>query len=292
MPEYKITHKTIYDYADNVTRCYNKALVTPLTDGNQVCLSHNLEISPEPDELYRYRDYFENHVSYFSISNRHKVLLVEAISTVSLEALPNIDFSTSLPWNMVLSHLEATDYDEYVRAFPYTLESGFIKFIDFPSEYLNVFEEGLPVLEVASRLTHLVYNKFTYDPKATEINTPLEQLVKKQRGVCQDFAHFMIALLRLKGVPARYVSGFIETLPPPGQPKLVGADATHAWVSVYSPGHGWVGFDPTNGKTRDESYILTARGRDYFDITPLRGVIYGGGDNKLKVSVDVSRVGD
>ena len=152
------------------------------------------------------------------------------------------------------------------------------------------FAPGRPFLDAVQDLTHRIYQDFTYDPHFTTVITPLSEVFEHRRGVCQDFAHFALACLRGMGLAARYVSGYLETLPPPGQPKLQGADASHAWLSVYLPEQGWFDFDPTNDQPRTEQYITIGWGRDYGDITPVKGILYGGGDHKLEVSVDVERI--
>jgi transglutaminase-like putative cysteine protease len=174
----------------------------------------------------------------------------------------------------------------------FLLESEFIEFIDGLKDYSQKsFSTGRPLLEAVEDLMLRIYKDFKYDPGFSSIATPLIEVLKHRKGVCQDFAHLAIACLRMQGLAARYISGYLETVPPKGQKRLVGADASHAWFSVYVPHLGWVDFDPTNAKIPDEQHITAAWGRDYADVAPLKGVIFGGGDeNILEVSVDVERL--
>jgi transglutaminase-like putative cysteine protease len=181
---------------------------------------------------------------------------------------------------------------EDVLAREFLLDSPLAKVIDGVKEYAAPsFKMEKSLLSCVTDLTSRIYKDFKYSPESTTISTPLEEVLEKKLGVCQDFAHLQIACLRAMGFPAKYVSGYIETLPPPGKERLVGADATHAWISVYSPAEGWVEFDPTNDTFATEQHIITAWGRDFFDVTPLKGIVYGGGKAPvLRVSVDVARI--
>ena len=204
--------------------------------------------------------------------------------------LLNSAFPTT--WEQAVEHLKTSTQDESIDARLFVLESDFIEFSDEIKNYsTQSFSSGRGLLEAVEDLMHRIYKEFDYDPGFSSIATPLSEVLKHRKGVCQDFAHLAIACLRMQGLAARYVSGYLETIPPEGKQRLVGADASHAWFSVYVPHQGWVDFDPTNAKIPDEQHITAAWGRDYADVAPLKGVIFGGGDkNKLEVSVDVERI--
>ena len=182
--------------------------------------------------------------------------------------------------------------EDVILAREYQLESSMIRADDQLRDFAkDLFSDERPLLTAVSDLTQRIFEEFAYSPAATTIATPIAEVMASRKGVCQDFAHLQIGCLRAMGFAAKYVSGYLETLPPPGQEKMVGADATHAWLSVYSPGEGWFEFDPTNNTMAGEQHIITAWGRDFYDVTPLRGVIFGGGsDPAMTVSVDVTRI--
>ena len=176
----------------------------------------------------------------------------------------------------------------------FLLESPAVKLSSALFDYAApTFHDDRPLLSAVQELTHRIHTEFSYDPESTTVATPVSEVLANRRGVCQDFAHLQIGCLRAMGIPAKYVSGYIETVPPPGSEKMLGADASHAWLSVFSPSEGWFEFDPTNNQLSSDQHIITAWGRDYFDVTPVRGVIFGGGETpELKVSVDVKRLPD
>ncbi|EOQ89398.1 transglutaminase-like protein [Leptospira yanagawae serovar Saopaulo str. Sao Paulo = ATCC 700523] len=290
MADFRVIHKTKYSYDDVVAYCHNMAHMYPLTTNHQDCYRTHVTVNPKPVVSSFRRDYFGNQVFLFSVEDPHRFLEVVVESTVRTHQSFDFDLSKSTPWQNIENLIHESSLDADLQAIEYIQPSPFIPakqtYFDFAKA---IFTDNKPVLLGAQELTKYIYENFEYDPKATNINTPLEQVLYERKGVCQDFSHLMIAALRSLKIPSRYVSGYLETFPPPGTQKLQGSDATHAWVSVYCPTLGWFDFDPTNGKLITEEYIITAIGRDYSDVSPLKGILFGGGKHKLKVEVDVIR---
>jgi transglutaminase-like putative cysteine protease len=246
-----------------------------------------------PTYTNEWSDIFGNRQASFSIEKPHNELIVTAISEVDIVTAGSLlDAAFPTSWEQAVEHLKTSTDPETIETRMFVLESEFIEFSDDIKKYSMVsFSEGRPLLEAVEDLMHRIYKEFKYDPGFSSIATPLEEVLKHRKGVCQDFAHLAIACLRMQGLAARYISGYLETVPPEGKARLVGADASHAWFSVFVPHLGWVDFDPTNAKIPDEQHITAAWGRDYADVAPLKGVIFGGGaKNKLEVSVDVERI--
>jgi transglutaminase-like putative cysteine protease len=288
---YRITHTTEYRYQDNVVVCQNHACLSPRTSPRQICRSSKLQIRPTPTVKAEHRDFFGNRLHYFAIQAPHQHMIVTAISEVDMQDIPILDLAKSPAWESVRDSLEEQYTPTAIEARSYRLNSPYIEPIPELLAYAHSsFTPERPLLEAVNDLMARVFNEFTYDPHFSTIVTPLSDVMEHRRGVCQDFAHLMIACIRGLGLPARYVSGYLETLPPPGQVKLQGADASHAWLSVYCPEFGWVDFDPTNNMIPASQHITVAWGRDYGDVTPLKGVIYGGGEHILTVGVDVERI--
>jgi transglutaminase-like putative cysteine protease len=291
---YLVTHTTCHDYQAEVSASHHVARLSPRPVAGQSCLSHTLTISPQPARMETRRDYFGNEATFFSVETPFRKLSVTATSLIELEeAHLELDLS-SCAWE---------DAREIVRAAPcespaglaleFTYASPLIPLNPAFSDYaLPSFAPGRPMLEACEDLMRRIHTDFTFSPATTTISTPLLEVLRTRRGVCQDYAQVYIACLRSLGLAARYVSGYIETLPPPGQPKLVGADASHAWVSVYCPPLGWFDFDPTNNTRPRGQHITIGWGRDFTDISPLRGVFLGSGSHELHVSVDVNRITD
>lgn len=294
MTRYKIRHVTRYKYAERVTRCYNLAHVLPRNTRRQRCLKSMISVSPTPARAVTRINYFENHAYHFEIQNPHTELTITADSEVQVEERnqdPRLDLGAT--YGSVREFLATTLNPDTIDARQYLLSSSMIDISEGRLlEYARPsFDSGSSLKSCVSDLTARINKEFTYQPNSTTVATPLGEVLEHKRGVCQDFAHLQIGCLRAMGIPARYVSGYIETLPKPGEKKLVGADATHAWVAYYCPEEGWVEFDPTNNKQANSQHIVTAFGRDYFDVTPVRGVIFGGGRSPiLEVSVDVARL--
>ena len=291
--KYRILHSTRYQYALSVSNCYNLAYVLPRATEKQRIENIDIKVSPLATTRTMRTDYFGNQFLQFSIEKDHTELDVSITSEIrTKETAANINLDFGNPCTYVKYLLAHSKDWETLCAREFVLDSPMVQAHSDLAEYAAPsFSEDRPFLSAVMELTQRIFTDFTYDPEFSDVATPLADVLKHKRGVCQDFAHFAIGCLRSLGYPARYVSGYLETLPPPGQPKLVGADATHAWFAVYSPGEGWYEFDPTNNKITDDQHITTAWGRDYSDVTPLKGVIFGGGHSpQLLVSVDVRRI--
>ncbi len=286
---YRVTHVTRYDYSEPVTLCHNEARLTPSTEGRQHCHRYLLTVTPTPKIMRERRDYFGNRVTYFGVEAPHSELVVSMVSEVVTEAAPaQLQLGAERPWEWVRDAVQAGEEPEFRLNQQFICDSALVRTLPELSAYaMESFTPGRGIMEAAMEMTRRIYADFKYDPEATTISTPLAQVWREKRGVCQDFAHLAIAALRGIGLPAGYVSGYLETIPPEGQKKLVGSDASHAWFSLYLPDVGWLEFDPTNDQMPTEQYIVLARGRDYADVSPLNGVIYGGGPHTMDVSVDV-----
>lgn len=293
--KYRIHHKTRYQYALPVSHCYNLAYVLPRTTERQRIEDIKIDVSPKVSTRSQHMDYFGNHFLQFAIEKDHSELEVSITSELLIkENTNNINLDFGTPCAYVKYLLQHSKDWETLCAREFMLDSPMVQQHPDLAEYATAcFADDRPFLSAVMELTQRIFSEFTYDPNFSDVATPLADVLKHRRGVCQDFAHLAIGCLRSLGYPARYVSGYLETLPPPGQEKLVGADATHAWFAVYSPGEGWYEFDPTNNTITGAQHITTAWGRDYSDVTPLKGVIFGGGHApQLRVSVDVQRIAD
>lgn len=280
---YRVRHSTTYDYEDPVSVSHHVVRLRPRASASQTCKSSTLRIDPAPATSTSDDDYFGNRVTHFTLHEPHERLTVEAISEVEVHPPAHSDFATSPPWNTVQADLAAVQY---------TFDSKYCAANEDLATYAKeVFAEGRPILEAALALTQQIYRDFRFDAEATEISTPVAEVFKNRRGVCQDFAHLEVATLRSLGLPARYVSGYLRTLPPPGRPRLIGADASHAWCALWCHGTGWIDFDPTNNCVPSDGHITVAWGRDYGDVSPIYGVLLGGAHHTLEVGVDVEPVG-
>ena len=290
---YRITHTTSYEYSGMVGRSYNEARLLPRECTHQHLISTLLEITPKETDLRVREDFFGNKIAYFTITEPHSIFTITAISEVEVHGnAGQPDLSRSASWEEVINILEHDKHAEVLDARQYTLDSPYIKTSPELAAYAKPsFTPGRSLFEAAKDLMQRIFHDFAFDPEFTTLSTPVNTVLEHRRGVCQDFAHVAIGCIRSYGLAARYVSGYIETLPPPGQAKLVGSDASHAWFSVYLPNIGWMDFDPTNNQIPGEQHIIVAWGRGYGDVTPLKGVVFGGQDHELKVSVDVARLG-
>lgn len=282
MIAYNITHLTTYTYTEPVSLCQNVARLTPRDTDSQKLERTRLAVLPEPVTIDRSVDAFGNSASHFSIREPHRALRIEAEHRVTLTQRRLPAASLTAPWDAALPHGEASllaaqflHDSRYVRAAP-----------DYADYARPSFPPGRPILEGGSDLARRIHTDFAYDPTATTVATPTRDVFRTRRGVCQDFAHLQLSCLRSLGVPARYVSGYLATVPAPGQLRLVGADASHAWISVFCGGDGWIDLDPTNNQYPGERHIVLAWGRDYDDVSPVKGVILGGGQHEVSVSVD------
>jgi transglutaminase-like putative cysteine protease len=283
---------TTYDYEDPVSVSHHILRLTPHNSLRQVCLKTSLFVEPAPIRYNAHVDYFGNATTAFTLLEPHERLVVEATSELEVNAAPLPDFAGSPSWESVRDSLPEARSDEELNACQFLFDSTRVEGRPELAEYAREsFPPGRPLLEAVLDLTRRIYRDFRFDTGATEVSTPVQTFFEKRRGVCQDFSHLQIACMRSLGLPARYVSGYLRTLPPPGRPRLVGADATHAWCAAWSPGAGWVDFDPTNNCVPSDGHITVAWGRDYSDISPVHGVLLGGARHTLDTSVDVMPVG-
>jgi transglutaminase-like putative cysteine protease len=288
--KYRITHQTTYSYEQTVTNCHNEAHLVPRNSAHQRCLAYRLDIHPPPSSRSEREDFFGNNAVYYAIDTPHDRLVVTATSEVSLESpAAQLPLGSGTPWQESVRRIHEDLTADNLDARQYLLDSPMAATTAEIKRYAApIFREQRPVADVVLDLMARIHRDFTYDPGFTTVATPLSEVLQHRRGVCQDFAHLAIACLRSYGLPARYVSGYIETQAPPGQAKLRGADASHAWFAVYDPNAGWLDYDPTNNQVPIDRHITTAWGRDYSDVTPLKGVIYGGGTHhRAEVAVDV-----
>jgi transglutaminase-like putative cysteine protease len=285
---YKITHTTTYLYADTVPVCHNEVHLCPRSTQWQSCRYHRLAIKPHPGETGCRVDYFGNQVHHFTIPEAHQRLSVTASSRVVVKPFPVIAVEQTPPWEIVRDDTQPPFDHVRLDAAQFRFDSPSISISPELRDYAQPsFSPGRPLLDAVRDLTARIHTDFKYDPRATTVNTPLEDVLELRRGVCQDFAHLEIGCLRSLGIPARYVSGYLRTMPPPGQARLVGADASHAWLSVFCQQFGWVDVDPTNNCFPSTDHITLAWGRDYTDVCPIKGVFVGGGKHVMTVMVDV-----
>lgn len=291
--KFRVTHITDYRYSDSVALSWHKACLLPRETRRQQCLSSKLQIDPEPVSVRERKDCFGNRTSHFSLQSAHQKLVVTATSDVVVKPAPDLSVLRNSPWEDIRLRLATPGDLEVLEALPFLHESPLVQGLDSLADYARVsFPSQRPLTEAARELMQRIYNDFKYDPGATSFATPVAEVMASRHGVCQDFAHLGVGCLRALGLAARYVSGYIETLPPPGKPRLVGADASHAWFSVYCGEDGWVDFDPTNNQVVSDQHVTLAWGRDFSDVSPVRGVALGGGGHQVEVSVDVARLPD
>lgn len=285
---YKIVHRSTYKYKYPVSVGNHVACLKPRSLPEQHLKQSDLCIHPTPATFTERIDYFGNCLCFFTVQERHKELVVEARSRVIASAHRTSWPQHTLPWEEAAISLAADQSHEGLDAYQFTFESPRIRIRpDFASYALQSFTPRRPMAEALLDLTARIYKDFRFDSKVTNVRTPAEEVLRKRRGVCQDFAHVQVACLRSIKLAARYVSGYLRTYPPPGQPRLVGADASHAWVSAYCPGSGWLDVDPTNNLVPSDGHVTLAWGRDYGDVSPLHGLVLGGGAHTLKVAVDM-----
>jgi transglutaminase-like putative cysteine protease len=287
----RVIHRTSYLYGDAVTTSHHEARLTPRDSESQRTLSHELDITPGPEARRRRFDYFGNRVVHFSLCEPHRSLEVLACSVVDVTPPPPPPLDASPSWESVRDLLAQGRRRDLLDAYSMVFDSPLVPALPEVHAYAApFFTPGRPILDAVQALVERIHAEFTYDDRATEVSTALIDVLRLRRGVCQDFAHFALACMRSHGLPARYVSGYLLTHPPPGKPKLLGADASHAWFATFVPEYGWVDFDPTNNVIPENDHVTAAYGRDFADVTPLRGVILGGGQHKLTVAVDVDLV--
>ena len=285
---YRITHRTTYRYSDDVTSSYGRGFLTPRDSAQQRCLSHELLVAPEPADASTSLDVYGNISSYFHVTQPHRQLTVTGSAVVQVDPPPPELYTTGsadAPWELArpvgpagalatefVQDLQPAEITDAVRAYA-----------------AATFTAGRPLIEVLRELTSRIFTDFTYRSGSTTVSTRVDEVLQAREGVCQDFARLAIACLRANGLAASYVSGYLATDPPPGRERMVGADATHAWASVWTPQNRWLGLDPTNDQLVDERYIVVGYGLDYADVPPLRGIIYTDSESSvIDVSVDVA----
>ena len=290
---YRIVHRTHYRYSTTMTDAYSVACLTPRSTPYQVVHDASVVLDPPASDWDSYVDAFGNSVDQFGLHEPHREMVVQSISVVEVarREMPVDD----TPWEQVATLGAAAAGDLALDLGMFRSSSALVDLDALAGSFIEitgpVFRPGRPIVEAIRALCDAIHQGFEFDPEFSTVSTPLDDVIEQRRGVCQDFAHLAVGCLRSVGLPARYVSGYIETVPPPGRERLVGADASHAWCSAWTPGAGWVDFDPTNGHTPVNDHVTVAWGRDYADVTPLRGVMIGPATaQKLDVSVDVARV--
>jgi transglutaminase-like putative cysteine protease len=262
--------------------------LTPRNLPWQKLLSHALHIDPKPDERHDTLDSFGNDVTHFSLHGAHRLLSVRMRCLVEVAPRPTVGTQPQLSMQSVVDALRAEPTLDDLNPARLSEPTPLVPFSEAARRYaFAALAPGRDWFEAVSALMRAIHADFEFDATATTVSTSVDEVLQHRRGVCQDFAHLMLACLRSHGLPARYVSGYLLTEPPPGQPRMLGVDASHAWVAAYSPAHGWVEFDPTNDQRADERYITLAWGADFADVVPLRGVILGGGEQRLDVEVSV-----
>ncbi len=289
--QYKISHITRYQHGDVASLSHNELFLTPRQTPIQNCVKTAITLSPDPSTFSQRMDFFGNTVTTTTIQGGHTTLEITATSQVVLTPPPPINPEQTPAWDQVKQILWQHATPETLEAFQFVFASPMIPVAErFAAWTRDLFQPGTPILKAVLALTDRIFTQFKYDPGATTTTTSVDAAFDMKRGVCQDFAHIEIACLRSLGLCARYVSGYLHTMPPPGKEKLVGADASHAWLSIFIPGMGWVDLDPTNNVIPTDQHLTLAWGRDYGDVTPVKGTVLGGGKHRLSVSVDVAAV--
>ena len=285
---YDVRHETRFAYGGPVSISHQLLRLRPRRSSRQNVLGTNLTVSPRPYVQRSWVDYFGNEVEFLTVQETHRELVI--INTSQVEVLPgmNIMLDFSPAWEVVAQSMQTPTHSEALHAAQYCFESPYVEVHgDLRDFALASFEPGRPLLEATMALTSRIFEEFAYKGGVTDISTPVRRVLELKKGVCQDFAHFEIACLRSIGLPARYVSGYLMTHPPEGKPKLQGADESHAWLAVWCPELGWVDFDPTNNLIPNLKHVTVGWGRDYGDVSPVSGFIFGGGRHEVAVAVDV-----
>ena len=285
---YSVEHETSYTYRVAVSQSWQLAHLTPAELPWQKVLKHELAIEPPPDERHERHDAFGNRVTHFGIHGPHPLLGVRMICDVEVGDRADPRAAPRLTWEAVRDALHDDPAQDGLRPARLAEPSALVGWSDAARAYAaSTFAPDRDWLDAVTELMQRIYREFDFEPGTTTVTTSVDEVLAQKSGVCQDFAHVMIACLRSHGLPARYVSGYLLTQPPPGQERLLGADVSHAWVAAYSPRHGWVEFDPTNDQLADRRYVTLATGADFADVVPLRGVILGGRGQKMRVAVSV-----
>jgi transglutaminase-like putative cysteine protease len=292
---YRVTHRTEYEYEKEVTSSYSQLHLLPRDAPGQRCQSAEVIVDPVPEDFRERADFFGNRVAFLAIHQPHRALTVTASSVVAVDERPEgLSLFGQRPWEQVRDAVRGGRVADPIDAVQFVLDSPLAAASEDYREYAGTsFTPGRHLVDAVTSLCSRIHSDFAYAPGSTSVTTPLAEVFEQREGVCQDFAHVGIACLRSVGLPARYVSGYLETNPPPGRPKLTGVDGSHAWLSVLVPDAGWLDIDPTNDQLVSSRYVVTAYGRDYGDVPPLNGVIYTEGKTKsLRVLVDVVALTD
>jgi transglutaminase-like putative cysteine protease len=289
---YEVSHRTVYRYGQPVSVSHHLLHLTPRDSPLQICRDSAIEITPAPSVRTRGADYFGNPTSFVTIQESHVELVLHALSIIEVAPRPVPDPDATPDWEEVRESACRERSAEALEALELSFASPYVPLLPELGAYAAPsFPPGRPVLEGARDLMSRIHQDFAYDPAATTLATPVAEAFAQRRGVCQDFAHIALACLRMLGLPARYVSGYLLTRPPEGKERLVGADASHAWLSLWVPGRGWVDLDPTNDLIPGDEHVTVAWGRDYGDVSPVSGVMFGGGAHTVQVGVDVVVIG-
>jgi transglutaminase-like putative cysteine protease len=286
---FDVSHRTAYSYGKPVLQSEHLVYLTPRSGWRQTVHRHSLLIEPAPLANIGREDYFGNSSTILTIEDEHSEFIIHARSTVEVHDRTLPAPALSAPWEEVTPRALRADGELDIGVLQFVSASRHTRSLPEAIDYAQAsFPPRRPILEAALDLTQRMYRDFTFDSTATDISTPVSHVLQERRGVCQDFAHVALTCLRGLGLPARYVSGYLLTYPPPGMEKLKGADASHAWIAVWAPDVGWVDFDPTNGIMPAGEHIRLAYGRDYDDVSPVSGVLLGGSMQKMHVAVDVT----
>jgi len=292
---YRVTHRTEYEYASEVSSSYSQLHLLPRDSPGQRCRTAEVVVAPLPEDYRERTDFFGNRVVFLAIHQPHKQLTVTATSVVEVDERPDaLSLFGQRPWEEARDAVRGGRVPDPIDTAQFVLDSPLVESSDAYREYATAsFSSGRHLLDAVTSLCSRIHADFAYAPGSTSVTTPLSEVFEQREGVCQDFAHVGIACLRSIGLPARYVSGYLETDPPPGRAKLTGVDGSHAWFSVLVPDAGWIDVDPTNDQLVSSRYVVTAYGRDYSDVPPLNGVIYTEGKTEsLRVLVDVVALHD
>lgn len=286
---YEVSHVTSYAYQASAAISHHQVRLKPREHPRQKVIKHRLEVDPEPKDSTHRIDYYGNPILFAAIEGAHTRLTIRSVFEVDVQPRATLEPAETPAWETMRDRIRGVQQGQSLEASEFVFDSPLVKTSDEFAQYARPsFTKGRPALEAILDLTARIYSEFKFDPTATDVTTPVAHVLKERRGVCQDFAHLQIACLRSLGLPVRYVSGYLNTRPPPGKPKLAGADASHAWISVYCDGLGWIDIDPTNNLMPNLEHITVAWGRDYSDVSPIRGVMVGSGAHSLKVAVDVT----
>jgi len=292
---YRVTHRTEYRYESEVSESYGEVHLLPGNFPGQLCRESRLRIDPEPHDYRERTDYYGNRTAYFAVLDAHTQLSITAESVVDVDVVGRqgaLTLADGQAWEVGRDHLRLDGAADALEVCDFLLDSSMVAASPELLAYARPsFPSGRPVVEALAEFNTRINRDFSFEPGSTSIGTSLNELLERREGVCQDFALLAVGCLRSLGLAARYVSGYIETRPPPGRPRVVGADVSHAWASMFVPGAGWVDFDPTNDQFVTDRYVTTAWGRDYRDVAPVKGVIYTESkSDEMHVSVDVLRV--